>query len=549
MQHSLLRYALAFAFVLAGTGFAQAQRLAPEEAEALGIEQAAERPAATATRGDSLQVCVDDVLLAVDSSNDTVVILDPATGDVVNPMFIDDSVDDNLATPKNAIGNFDGDGIFVTEQLRDAIFEYDCSGNFVGVFADAGDGLDNIRGAAYNEDRTSLLVTVGDGTNEDTIVEIDSDGNFAGIFTAETGSPFDVLVRDSDVLVGEIDDENIYRYDFDGVLLDTLVDSDGLTGIDFPQQLNLASNGNVLAAGFSSPSGAYEYDGTTGAQVGFYGVVDGLRGIYELPNGNLLVTNGSGLFEITRSNTIVRGPYADANQYIELFAVAGDPDPIEIDASPDAQSVPQGGTASLSYTVSNNTALAQRGVVFFEVFRGPNRIIGPVAVQAGSLPAGQSVTSSFSLGVPSNAPPATYSVEVSAGPSNGVAAATDIVAVTVTEATRPVGSATEWTLVAAEPWPNQDAAPAAAATAPAVGVFPNPLHAQATIRYEVAEAAEVRLAVYDVLGRTVAVLAEGRVEAGVHTASFDARGLSAGTYVYRLEAGGTVQTGRLTVVN
>ncbi|HLT47525.1 MAG TPA: T9SS type A sorting domain-containing protein, partial [Rubricoccaceae bacterium] len=56
----------------------------------------------------------------------------------------------------------------------------------------------------------------------------------------------------------------------------------------------------------------------------------------------------------------------------------------------------------------------------------------------------------------------------------------------------------------------------------------------------------VRLAVYDVLGREVAVLADGHRDAGTHRATLDASGLAAGTYVYRLTVGNEVQTGRMT---
>ncbi len=85
--------------------------------------------------------------------------------------------------------------------------------------------------------------------------------------------------------------------------------------------------------------------------------------------------------------------------------------------------------------------------------------------------------------------------------------------------------------------------------------FPNPLTDRATVGFDVAEATEVRLAVYDVLGRTVAVLAEGTVEAGRHEAVFDAANLPSGTYLVRLEvadpgtgAGSTVETQRITLV-
>jgi plastocyanin len=85
-------------------------------------------------------------------------------------------------------------------------------------------------------------------------------------------------------------------------------------------------------------------------------------------------------------------------------------------------------------------------------------------------------------------------------------------------------------------------------TAPAeVVVSPNPLSHSATVSFSLAEAAQVRLAVYDMLGREVAVLVDGQVGAGSHTAVFEAGSLAAGTYVYRLAAGDHVETGRLTV--
>jgi serine protease AprX len=80
-----------------------------------------------------------------------------------------------------------------------------------------------------------------------------------------------------------------------------------------------------------------------------------------------------------------------------------------------------------------------------------------------------------------------------------------------------------------------------------VVVSPNPFEARANVSFTLAEASDVRLAVYDVLGREVAVLVDGQVEAGAHTAVFDASSLAAGTYVYRLVAGTQVETGRLTV--
>ena len=57
-----------------------------------------------------------------------------------------------------------------------------------------------------------------------------------------------------------------------------------------------------------------------------------------------------------------------------------------------------------------------------------------------------------------------------------------------------------------------------------------------------------RLAVYDLAGRQVAVLADGLQAAGSHQVSFDAAGLPAGLYLARLEANGHSETQKLLLV-
>jgi glycosidase len=81
----------------------------------------------------------------------------------------------------------------------------------------------------------------------------------------------------------------------------------------------------------------------------------------------------------------------------------------------------------------------------------------------------------------------------------------------------------------------------------ALGAFPNPTASGAVVRYTLAAAADVRLDVYDVLGRRVATLAEGLEAAGTHEASLDASALPAGVYVLRLAAGEQSATARVTV--
>jgi hypothetical protein len=67
--------------------------------------------------------------------------------------------------------------------------------------------------------------------------------------------------------------------------------------------------------------------------------------------------------------------------------------------------------------------------------------------------------------------------------------------------------------------------------------YPNPFNPSTTIRYDVPERARVHLAIYNVLGQLVLTLADGQLEAGAHRATFDARRLATGVYIYRMTAG------------
>jgi len=78
--------------------------------------------------------------------------------------------------------------------------------------------------------------------------------------------------------------------------------------------------------------------------------------------------------------------------------------------------------------------------------------------------------------------------------------------------------------------------------------YPNPFNPATEIRFEVPQAGDVRLAVYDLLGREVAVLVNEKKLPGSYDVRFDATGLSSGVYLYRLKAGNFVQTRRMIVL-
>ena len=78
--------------------------------------------------------------------------------------------------------------------------------------------------------------------------------------------------------------------------------------------------------------------------------------------------------------------------------------------------------------------------------------------------------------------------------------------------------------------------------------FPNPFNPSTRINYSLAETADVRLIVYDILGRRVATLVNEVQNAGPHTVNFDMGRYASGTYIYRLEAGDFVSVKKMMLI-
>ncbi|MEO1478945.1 MAG: T9SS type A sorting domain-containing protein, partial [Bacteroidota bacterium] len=72
--------------------------------------------------------------------------------------------------------------------------------------------------------------------------------------------------------------------------------------------------------------------------------------------------------------------------------------------------------------------------------------------------------------------------------------------------------------------------------------YPNPVRGTATLAYTLPESGRATLAVYDVLGRRVAVVTDATQAAGAHVETFDTRRLASGVYVAVL----TTEIGRQT---
>lgn len=82
------------------------------------------------------------------------------------------------------------------------------------------------------------------------------------------------------------------------------------------------------------------------------------------------------------------------------------------------------------------------------------------------------------------------------------------------------------------------------------GAYPNPFNPTTVLGFHVGSHghAPVRLAVYDLLGREVAVLVDAPMTPGAHSVTFDATGLASGVYLVRLQAGSESFTRLISLV-
>lgn len=78
--------------------------------------------------------------------------------------------------------------------------------------------------------------------------------------------------------------------------------------------------------------------------------------------------------------------------------------------------------------------------------------------------------------------------------------------------------------------------------------FPNPVLDRTVLSFFLPAATDVSLKVFDISGREVATVMNGRSAAGRHTAVFDAGKLSNGIYLYKLQAGDQTSTRKMLVV-
>jgi hypothetical protein len=78
--------------------------------------------------------------------------------------------------------------------------------------------------------------------------------------------------------------------------------------------------------------------------------------------------------------------------------------------------------------------------------------------------------------------------------------------------------------------------------------YPNPFNPSTAIKYQIPAVSDVRLEIFDLLGRKVSTLVSERQAAGSYQATFNAANFASGVYFYRLQAGSFVETKKMLLV-
>ena len=437
------------------------------------------------------------LLLIPDWTNDNVLSFDPLTGDLVNANYIP-SNPGNLSSPKHALLNVNG-FISVSDQITDLVQKFDTSGNYLGIFAPAGGVnntiLDNIRGHAYRPNG-NLVVTVGSSANSNGVPEFDLGGNYLGNFIAigagGLNSPFCILFRANDVLVTGSSSDAAHRYDLSGNYINNLI-----SGPNFPQQIIELANGNLALAIFSTPSGLGIYD-SNGNQLNFFTAVTGLRGVYQLPSGNYVVTNGAGLHEIDGTNgNLVRTIYASANmQYISLVDYSTIP--VELTSF---TSIVVGSSVVLNWTTA--TEVNNQG---FEIERSSD---GLNFNQIGYVPGFGTTTEPKSYSYSDQSVnTGLYYYRLKQIDFDGSFTYSNVAEV---EVSLPTKFSLEQN-------------------------YPNPFNPSTSIQFSLPVDAQVTIGVYNLVGEKVAEVSNGNFAAGSHRVNFDAASMTSGIYFYQIDA-------------
>lgn len=248
------------------------------------------------------------LLMMPDSTNNRLVTFNAHDGSVVNtnvfPLL--------GGTPIHAM--LVADQIWVSEQLGDRVSRFDLSGTFLGQLGTA--GLDNVRGMGQFAGKVYVTSTgTANGAPGRQVRMYDTAGNELGFFLTPASSGFHVFPHQGGLLVSsDSANDDIHRYDLNGNSLGTFHNS---TGLNFAEQMDYATNGDILVAAFSSNL-VVRLDPNTGTILGSF-AASGARGVKQLGNGNIMWTNSAGAHVYNVGTGASTQVYAGGGRFLDVI--------------------------------------------------------------------------------------------------------------------------------------------------------------------------------------------------------------------------------------
>jgi len=263
-------------------------------------------------------------------------------------------------------------------------------------------------------------------------------------------------------------------------------------------------------------------------------------------------------FSFWHNNYWIEGPNDDWHTWIAKFQATTAPPLVDLTVSPSPGNpvfvAPQGQSTFFTYdvTVNNNDTSTLNTQIWNTITLGIGEEIGPVQLtpQSISVPAGGSFNQTFAFEFPPVPPPGTYVLNMKVGTFPNVQLDRDTFSMVRT--TSP--SFTKTGTGGIEDWlPGSVLAEAAVPEEFVLEPnYPNPFNPSTVIRYGLSEDTHVKLTIYNTLGQEVTTLVDEVQNTGFQTVSWNGtdnlgQQVSAGVYVYRLEAGNNVQIKKMAL--
>lgn len=299
-------------------------------------------------QGADQMLLTTGILLVPDMTNHRVMALDPEDGKLLDADFIP-SDPANLPQPHAALLGPDQNSILVSDQAANVVQRFDLNGNYLGVFAPAGGPNPAIMQQPMGmvlRANGNLLVGIGNGANADAVAEFDPSGVHVGNFIAAGAGglvdPADIHIRASgNILVSGGGSSAVHEYDSSGAFIAAF---DVFTGV--PMQIIETSDDRVVVMEqLLSNRGIMEFL-PSGAFLSHLPVerLMFFAGVFELRNGNLLVSSQSimatetgtnivtglrpgGVFEVARSGELLHTEVSSMSaQFIEFALIDSDGD-------------------------------------------------------------------------------------------------------------------------------------------------------------------------------------------------------------------------------